>query len=174
MKCLAEKWKSVPGYKGMYEVSDQGRVRSCSRYIFRMGRGGELHSVYRAAKLITPKTRGEYKYVFLYNPGGREAVSIHRLVCLTFYGPHRGVVHHKDEDKHNNRLENLEWATPSENQRHSKGKAFTLQHSDGRVRSFKGCAIASKRLGMSKCSVWRLISGKSPEVKGWRVLSFAA
>lgn len=167
---VSERWKYIPGYKGMYEVSDQGRVRSLSRYIFRRDRNGELHSVYRTAKLLTPKTRGDYKYVFLYNPSGREAISIHRIVALAFLGYSNKSVNHIDEDKFNNRLDNLEWVTLSENQWHSRAKSFTLQHKDGRVRQFRGCAKAAKRLSISKSSLWRLLSGKNPEVKGWRVV----
>lgn len=170
-KALIEEWKDLPGYIGLYQVSDQGRVRGCSRYIFRRDSVGELHTKYVPAKLMAPKKRGNYLAVLLSNPLGQKFHSIHRLVCAAFLGPAGDLqVNHKDEDKYNNRLDNLEYMTHSENQVYSNGKEVTLIHTSGEVLSFKGIGNNKDLLPMHPSSLWRLTSGRSKVISGWRIL----
>ena len=169
-----EEWRDVVGYEGFYQVSSLGRVRSLSRYIFRTGRNGELHSVYRSARLLTPKSRGLYLAIDLRDPSGMVRYSIHRLVASAFCkGVVQDFVNHKDEDKHNNKADNLEWCTASYNQRYSKGSPIYLSSPHGTTEYFASRAEASEKTGMALCSVWRLTTNPSITVKGWRVALFA-
>lgn len=110
-----EIWKDIPGYEGRYQVSDMGRVRSLN------------YLGTKTVRVLKPKTsRGGYLCVSLCKNGKIWYAKIHRLVYGTFIGidkPYlrRGkgsecwVINHKDGDRTNNRLSNLELITQAEN-----------------------------------------------------------
>lgn len=112
-----ELWKCIDGFKGQYQVSDLGRVRSVDRET--VDRNGIRRSV--KGKILSPCDNGNgYKYVSL-GRGKREY--IHRLVARAFVcNPHSlQEVNHINEIKSDNRAENLEWVTHLENIRHGTG-----------------------------------------------------
>lgn len=101
-----ETWKAVKGYEGLYEVSNLGNVKS----------------IKREAKILKPQERRHgYLAVCLYGKGGNargfRQISVHRLVAEAFVENPRGLneVNHLDENKQNNRADNLEWCTHQEN-----------------------------------------------------------
>lgn len=98
-----EIWKPIPGYEGLYWVSDLGRVKSLKR-------GKE--------RILSPgKTRGGYLYIVLYKNGKGKNCYVSLLVWEAFNGPiPEGMqVNHINENKQDNRLENLNLMTPKEN-----------------------------------------------------------
>lgn len=103
-----EIWKPIEGYEGLYEVSSYGRVRSLDRYV--KGRYGNyrLHK----GKILSPAkdTTGYLKVVLSCN-GKSKTIKVHRLIAQTFIlnPDNLPEVNHKDEDKTNNRVENLEF-----------------------------------------------------------------
>jgi hypothetical protein len=103
MTIIVEQWKPVLGYEGLYEVSDQGRVKSRKGF-------------------ITPKpTNNGYLRTDLWKSGVRWRPTIHRLVAEHFIPNLRQCpqVNHKDGNKSNNAAQNLEWCTASENALHA-------------------------------------------------------
>lgn len=107
-----ENWKWVPGYKGLYEISDLGRVRS---YYKRSQGGWVLSDVPQEVKSINNKAG--YLYIGLSKNGVQKNFYVHRLVLLAF-----GVTPseceeagHLDGNPGNNRLDNLKWLTHQEN-----------------------------------------------------------
>lgn len=103
-----EKWLPVPGFNG-YEVSDHGRVRS---FLQRHNQG----------RVLKPGQNNKgYLQVGLQSNSGMRSRRIHTLVLEAFVGPcPPGMIAlHNDDDKTNNRLENLRWGTHSENYRDS-------------------------------------------------------
>ena len=105
---MIEVWKSIPGYEGFYEVSDQGRVRSLDRDIPHP-RGGTHH---RKGRLLKPCIDGTGRgAVALYVENHRTLRSIHQLVLEAFVGPCPGgmEVCHWNDVCTDNRLENLRW-----------------------------------------------------------------
>lgn len=112
-----EKWKPVTLIEdvlGLYEVSNLGRVRSLDRettYI----RFGEEETRRFKGKMLTRnvKNRTGYVEVCLRNTPNKYVVSVHRLVAHEFIGkrPEDLVINHIDENKANNRVENLEYVT---------------------------------------------------------------
>lgn len=109
-----EKWKDITGYEGLYQVSDQGQVRSLDRRVKSKGSGSYL----RKGQLIKPKIRRDgYPSVGLRRDGGREFLLVHRLVLEAFVGvrPEGMEARHLNDVKGDPRLENLVWGTRSEN-----------------------------------------------------------
>lgn len=104
-----EQWRPIAGFTA-YSVSNFGNVRRDvgSKYNNRIG------------QLKALKNASPYLMVSLYNETGQHLKAIHRLVLEAFYGldPSRPYCNHKNGIKWDNRLENLEWSTPSENTQH--------------------------------------------------------
>lgn len=108
-----EVWKDIQGYEGLYQVSDQGRIKSLPK------KAGFGYGYIQTERILKPQDAGwGYLKVTLYKDGKYKQRKIHRLVLETF-DPVDGMteldVNHDDENKLNNKLENLRWATPSEN-----------------------------------------------------------
>lgn len=108
-----EIWKDINGYEGLYEVSNLGRVKS-------------------KRKILKP-INGEYLKVGLSKNGVQKTLYIHRLVAETFLGKSNLQVNHKDENKHNNYVDNLEWISFKENMNYGtkqdrESKAKTKYH----------------------------------------------
>ena len=90
-------WKDIPGYEGLYKVSNTG----------------EIYSMRENKNLSLSKDRYGYVQIILYKNGESKTYKVHRLVALAFI-PNSDpikypIINHKDENKANNNVENLEW-----------------------------------------------------------------
>jgi hypothetical protein len=103
-----ENWRDIPGYEELYQVSDRGRAR-------RLGRYGMVYNYLKAT------TRSGYQHVALRANGKAKIWSLHRLVMLAFVGvcPEGMEVNHKDGNRANNYLGNLEYCTHLQNMQHA-------------------------------------------------------
>jgi len=110
---VEETWKDVVGYEGLYQVSDLGRIKSICSHV-RL-QNGELMK--KKPHILKPQERCGYKCVNLFKDGCSRTINIHRLVAEVFLpNPHKySVINHKDENKSNNSLSNLEWCTHAYN-----------------------------------------------------------
>jgi hypothetical protein len=98
------RWKDVKGYEGLYKISPSGKVWTC-----------------RKQRLKVPSEQNSgYLLVFLVKDGKRKAYLLHRLVAENFIDNPNGFaeVNHKDGDKKNNAVSNLEWCSRGDNLRH--------------------------------------------------------
>jgi hypothetical protein len=119
METKTEEWRAVAGYEGLYEVSNLGRVRSLDIIVTRPHpKDNHLCDYKIKGRMLMqlPSTNG-YLFVHLYKDKRAVQQTVHRLVSEAFVpgyfdGAH---VNHKDENKHNNRADNLEWVTRREN-----------------------------------------------------------
>lgn len=115
---LMEIWKDVKGYEGYYKISNLGRIYILEkRFIDSIGRRRVLK-----AKYAKPTKAGNtYEFVRLTKNKEAKIKYIHRIVAENFLPLVEGKewVNHIDGDKLNNKAENLEWCTPSENIRHA-------------------------------------------------------
>jgi hypothetical protein len=109
---MIEEWKRIRGYD--YAVSSYGRIKSLERtIIMRNGRTRTIRETIRSPEVV----KG-YAVIDLYNEKGkRKNYLVHRLVARAFIPNPLKLpqVNHKDEDKLNNRVDNLEWCTASYN-----------------------------------------------------------
>ena len=112
-----ERWEDIEGFKESYQVSDLGRVRSLDRLIW----NGKVYYKMKGRVLKTANDRG-YLYVNLMKSGNGDTRKVHRLVAETFIlkVKNKPTVNHKDLDKSNNRVDNLEWLSNNENIQHAK------------------------------------------------------
>lgn len=172
---MKETWKSVKGYEGLYEVSNYGNVRSLA-HTTEIVRNGIKIDMPHPSKILKPlKRRHGYLSVCLYGRGGNargfRQVSVHRLVAEAFIPNPRNCeeVNHLDEDKQNNRADNLEWCTRKENSNYGTRREKIAQanrnrkypcrpinqyDSDGRfLKRYDGVRNASKLTGINKYSI---------------------
>lgn len=93
-----EVWKDVEGFEGHYQVSNHGRVRSIKKEIL---------------VLKEDYPHNGYKRVYLWKDGRKHNKLVHRLVAIVFLQNPNSYsdVNHIDEDKTNNRVNNLQWCT---------------------------------------------------------------
>lgn len=109
---MTEVWKAIPGFEGLYEVSDLGRVRSLDRKC----RAGKLRR--GRMKSITINNATGYLTVSLSRDGHVSAHHVHSLVLSAFVGPRPNgadACHFPDRDKKNCRLDNLRWDSRKNN-----------------------------------------------------------
>ena len=110
---MTETWKPVVGWEELYEVSDQGRVRSVDRTVhYKDGR-----TYLYKGRVLKPRDRKGYLLVVLCRGGKKRNKSVHRLVLEAFTGscPEGLETLHIDGDPANNRVENLRWGSSSDN-----------------------------------------------------------
>ena len=114
---LKEEWRPVKGYENIIEVSNLGRVRSISRY---EKTGNKGRKFVRGKILKCEKMAKGYIRIKPTRRLGGKRFLVHRLIAETFIpNPNNyPVVNHKDEDKSNNKVENLEWCTPRYNSKY--------------------------------------------------------
>ena len=112
-----EEWRDVVGYKGLYQVSSLGNVRSLPREV-----KGKVNIVQNLKGRVLKQgeiksSAGTYLAVSLSKNGNSKTFRVHKLVCTAFHGAmaHNHHVDHIDDDKHNNRADNLEWLTARKN-----------------------------------------------------------
>jgi len=118
---IEEKWRDVPGYEGLYQVSNYGRVRSLDRYVWNRCRARGKRDFLKGSILRPQKHVAGYLFVALYKDGKKRQIRINRLVLTVFDRPPKEgeESNHMNGNKTNNYIDNLEWMTKLQNQRHA-------------------------------------------------------
>ena len=169
------RWLTIPSH-GFYEVSDEGEVRSIDRIIERRGKPARL-----AGKVLKPLKHSQGYAMVALNAGSRQLV--HSLVMETFVGPRpKGMdINHKNGDKKDNRLENLEYCSRSQNMTHAVKtglmpppplKRGTAQHlnklTENQVREIRkwsseggGTAQIARHYNVGESTVRNILKGNS-------------
>lgn len=123
-------------YEGEFQVSNLGGIRSVDRYVDCHGKYGDYKQFTKGHPLST-FVASQYLHTQIYEHGKGKHILIHRAVLESFVpNPDPKIytdVNHKDENKLNNRLDNLEWCTKSYNQKYYAGK-----HVGERLKNFYG------------------------------------
>lgn len=165
---IEEQWLDIPGYEGLYQISNFGRVKSF---------------YFKNPCILKPhKVRG-YSNVALYKNKKKKQFYIHRLVMENFY-PIENTnvldVNHKDEDKSNNHISNLEWMTHKDNLNYGSRteKARMKRQGKNSSRSKKVRCIekdviyealreAERQLGIPASNISRACKGKIKTAGGY-------
>lgn len=174
-----EEWRQVEGYEGQYLISNQGRLMAESKS-FTCKRDRPYS---RGRTILKQSTdRGGYIYFTLTRNGVRKFALAHRLVADAFIAgddPLRNQVNHKDGNKSNNHLSNLEYVSRSENALHAYRKlgrkaksgqsAPGAKLTSGKVAIIRAMwtsgAFKKKHLseifGMSFFAVWAILANRT-------------
>ena len=156
-----ERWKKIDGYEN-YSVSNMGRVRND-----------------RTMRLLRPILGGYGYYKVNLSPGPR-TVDIHRLVAESFLPNNQGLpqVNHINEDKTDNRVENLEWCTAKHNINHGTHNERSLRNRTGKYAQ-KMCVVdgvkyisvsdAARKLDIHVGSLHNALRGGKPSFKGYTI-----
>jgi hypothetical protein len=173
-----EEWKEISGYEGRYMVSNLGNVVSCERYV-KVGGGGQR--LVKEKILKQTKCPGGYNEVNLWKDNSRKMFLVHRLVAEAFLENKNKLpeVNHKDENKENNCVENLEWCTSKYNANYgTRNKRMVKQKSlkpvvmldvNGiELKRFASLGDASRETGFGISSIIRVCKGRQKTSMGYK------
>lgn len=177
---MKEIWKDIPGYEGLYQVSNLGRVKSLERY--KDNNGG---LVKMPEKIMQGGIRNGYVLVSLTKDGKRKSFSAHRLVAQAFIqNPEdKPTVNHINGNKRDNRVDNLEWNTDLENIRHAfatglsgfehsknkKGSISVAQYDENMnlVKIYPSIMEAERQTGIPNRNIALCCRGKHKRIGGY-------
>lgn len=128
---MVEIWKDIKGCEGCYQISSMGRVKSLSR---RIAKKGQNDCITKERILKTFQLKGGYINVMLRCNGKSVNHNVHRLVAEAFIpnnNPNFDCINHKDGNKANNRISNLEWCNHSINCLHAYDNG--ISHKSGKL-----------------------------------------
>ena len=163
-----EEWKPIRGYEGLYDISDQGQVRS-----YHNNKWGKANT----PKIVAGRMGKHYKTAILCNEKGKRTFYIHRLVAEAFLPKPHGsdYVNHKNGNKLDNSVANLEWCTHTENMRHADATGLaTFRRTPVECvetgERFSSISAAAKSCGLTRNAVGNCITGyaKTAGNKHWR------
>lgn len=172
---MEEVWKDIDGYEGLYQISNFGRVKSLGRWVER----GKQGCRFEKEQLIKPnKNSRGYLSVGLHKNGKRQMCSVHRLVAEAFLDNPNNLpeVNHKDENKQNNCVWNLEFCTHKYNNSYGtrivkiiksntnhpnlSKKVFQYDLDGNFIREFPSLMEVHRQLGYSQSNISRCCRGE--------------
>ena len=147
-------WYPIKGWEGLYEINKNGKVRNAKN----------------KNTIVRDINNCGYYRVSLYNQGQSKRYFRHRLVAEQFLDKPEGkdFVNHIDGDKSNNSLENLEWVSQSENEKHAfenglkqkTNKPFIIEFVNGDIKEYENQYVCAKEIGCSQSSVKNWLNGQ--------------
>ena len=156
-----EIWKDIEGYEGLYQVSNKGRVKS----------------LYKGSERILRPGIDRYGYykIMIYKDSVRKTFKLHRLVAQAFIPnpENKPQVNHKDENKLNNCVNNLEWSTAKENSnygsRNERLSRKILQYSKSGdfIREWQSAVEVKRVLGIANSHIIACCKGKRKSAGGF-------
>lgn len=185
---MKEIWKDIDEYVGIYQISNNGRIKSLERVLPPDG----VHSKLRRKERIVKGRKDRAGYVgFSFSKDGVKSrtYSVHRLVAKYFIPnpENKSDVNHKNGDKADNCVNNLEWATRGENQSHAyatglkkpskstrggkwdkRSKNVVQVFKNGKTKLWHSCGEAARALGLSRGNICSVCNGKVPRCGGFK------
>lgn len=173
---MNEVWKDISGYDGLYQVSSFGRFRSLDT-ILKMKNGIDR---FHEGHVIQPYVANDgYLMINLTKDSVRRSYKAHRIVAEAFIANpfKRPFVNHKNENKQDNRVENLEWCTNKYNIRYGTTQKKRIEKIGWKVRQFSAdgtyiqtfisMRAASRILKIPMNGIYDNCNGKTKSYKGF-------
>lgn len=164
---MEEIWKDIKGYENLYQVSNLGRVRSLDyirpfKKIFKRPRKGRILSLSLTGSGYPKCTLCGINIPVKY-------VMVHRLVAKAFIKNPKSykILNHKDENKLNNYVTNLEWCDYVYNARYSLKKIYYLKSPDNKEVIINNLSEFCFINNLCPCNMSKVASGKRRIHKGW-------
>lgn len=157
---MKEIWKDIDGYEGLYKISNFGRVSTTKR----KGTNQDVISQH-------DDTHG-YLQVQLFKDGLGKRYKVHRLLASAFIPnpENKPTVDHIDRNRRNNNLENLRWATYSEQRgNQSSGEKEVIATKDNEERIFTSVSECARFIGASSGNVTACCKGRRNSVCGYSI-----
>ena len=166
---MKEIFKDIKGFEGLYQISNFGNVKSLKRNI-----------------ILKPSSNGKgYLHIILYKNCKSKVGRIHRLVAQAFIPnpENKPQINHIDGNKSNNNVNNLEWVTNSENQKHAfaLGLQTNIANNNPRTRkinqydlqgnlikTWNSCYDIVKELNINRSCIWRCCTGQCKCSHGYK------
>ena len=184
---IQPKWKDIVGYENEYQINQFGEIRTL--------KDSPKLKKYDVLKPQISKRNG-YVYQMLYKNGKEKLLRVHRLVAMAFLPNPNNLpqVNHKDGNKQNNSVDNLEWCKQSDNMKHAYKNGLQIpsenqrkaiintnklkqkkvcQIKDGEIiNTFSGISEASRQTKISISCISRCCNLKRKSTNGyeWRFL----
>ena len=157
-----EQWKDIPEFEDFYLASSFGRIMSIAP-----GRAKTR------GRMLSPRNDGRkngYLTVCLYKGGERHYKKVHRLVASAFLRPPKDgeQINHKDGNKRNNHIENLEWVSAKENVQHSHALGLNA-HRGYKYRKPIRCVETGKVFDSAVEAADKMGLGSSPTTAGGNI-----
>jgi hypothetical protein len=182
---MKEIWKDVPGYEGIYQVSNQGRIKSLDRSTCIFRKGTDHERILHGQILVQMLDKSGYCRVWLYKNKKRKYVLVSRIVAKAFLPNPDNLpqVNHKSEVKTDNSVENLEWCDEKYNsnygtaikRRSEKNKKRIIQLSkDGTELCYwYSITDAANETGLSISAISHCLTGRRKTTGGfaWKFAS---
>ena len=172
---MSEVWKDIVNYEGFYQVSNLGRVRSLDRY--------DNRGIFHESQIIKPKQHPcGYYGIGLWKEGKQSQFLIHRLVAQAFIPNENDLpdINHRNEDKTDNRVANLEWCDHIYNMRFgTRGErcrkkadchAVVQMDMEGNViAEFEAIKVAARVVGINNAeTITKCCKGARPSAGGYK------
>jgi hypothetical protein len=169
-----EIYKRIEGFEHNYMVSNYGNVKT-------LGNGKSTCPLYNSERQLTKRKKSNgYLQVKLFKDGKRNHIGIHRLVAFAFLpnDENKKEVNHKDCNKENNNVSNLEWCTSSENKLHysrnvgyplpNKKKVVQLSISNEIIKIHNSIQDAQRDTGADRASIRNVCNFTQKTAKGYK------
>lgn len=171
-----EEWKDVEGYEGIYQVSNLGRLKSLERIVH-----SKKWDRREPSKILSPpQLKSGYLIASLHKEGKTKSVLLHRLIAKAFIPNPNNLpqVNHKDGNKQNNMIDNLEWVSAQDNIIHAytnnlmhpaHGIKINVGHFvEEDIRNIRRMALTgmsqrkiAAEYGVHQGSIWLILKGKT-------------
>lgn len=161
-----EVWRDVVGFEGLYQVSTEGRIRSLDRW------SKNRWGLYlRKGMLLSYRDEGSgYHQARLYDKHSKSHyLRVHRLVANAFIpNPYElPQINHIDEDRKNNKVDNLEWCDAYYNMQHSFAKIYLFKSPEGSKTKIFNLHRFCQQNDLTESNMHKVYNGLRNHHKGW-------
>lgn len=183
---MREVWKDIKGYDGLYQVSNLGRVKSLDRIVYQKNSFGNIQkNIYKGKILSLFEDKDGYLRVNLKKDKKMKQYGVHVLVANTFLNINkfkymeyedlskidinRLQINHKNENKKDNCIDNLEFCTVAYNTNYGsrEQKIIQLDLSGKIIKVWDSRKKASKELHISRNTINEILRGHRQDINGY-------